>query len=210
MKKKTQRDNVKSRRGGIEKGRKYCDRKEYGPLNEFNKASGKCRSHWKKEEMKYGQKEVRKEGGRKEGEIRQERKQRKKKWKERRIQGDNKGTSSTLVRYDLALQKQEPTVQYRHSLVCCVEAAVGHSLISHKHHSHVGAGGGKVWREGGTTKPETKVEETEAASEHCGYITHVKEDTCLPLFTPNIQDLNNEEKIFEATATVLCLNRTPG
>lgn len=103
---------------------------------------------------------------------------------ERRIEGDNKDTSSTLVKYDLALQKQEPTVQYRHSLVCCVEAAVGHSLISHKHHSNVGPGGGKVWREGGTTKPETKVEGTKAASKHCGYIAHVLEDTCLPLLTP--------------------------
>lgn len=148
---------MKSKGGGIGKGRKYCNRKECGPLKEFNKASVKCRSHWKKEEKKYGQREVRFEGWRKErGKMRQEGKQRKKIWKERKLKGNNKGTSSTVVKYDLALQKQEPTVQYRHSLVCCVEAAVGHSLISHKHYSHVGAGGGQVWREGSSTKPETE------------------------------------------------------
>lgn len=73
---------------------------------------------------------------------------------------NDKGTYVSLVKNELASQKQELTVQYRHSLVCCIEATVCHTFISHEHHCHVGARGGQVWREGGATKPETEADKS--------------------------------------------------
>lgn len=62
--------------------------------------------------------------------------------------------------------QQELTVQQRHSLVGGIESAVCDALISHKHHGHVGAGGGQIWRKGATTEPETN-------KQSCGWITNM-------------------------------------
>lgn len=53
------------------------------------------------------------------------------------------------------LLQQELTVQQRHRPVGGAESAVCDSLVGHKHHGHVGAGGRHVWRKGGTAEPET-------------------------------------------------------
>lgn len=66
------------------------------------------------------------------------------------------------------------TAQHRHSLVCYIEATVGHSLISHKHHCHVRTRGGQLWGEGGTTKPGTKGEETQKVLQKTGCLTSMK------------------------------------
>lgn len=103
------------------------------------------------EEGKDGLTSVRFEGRRKE---RQREKIRK--YKERRSEVREIIKAPVVLWLNVNLFDKELTAQDRHSLVCCVEAAVGHSLISHKHHRHVGAGGGQVRGEGGATKPETK------------------------------------------------------
>lgn len=86
-------------------------------------------------------------------------------WEHRSLGGGGHGGGETRDRFHtdqtlreelvLVLEQRQLTVQDRHSLVGGIKSTVCNSLISHKHHGHVGAGGHQVWRGGGAAEPET-------------------------------------------------------